>query len=150
MTPESVVTPTTDVSTTPESGASTATDSSSVSQGASSAPAQTASGVTADVQGATTEADPLAGVPSLDELNQLPDTAQYKKSLIQLRNAYETLRPQFDDLAQRVTPFQPFIDRFESPDNLQRVVELQDSLIGWENDPQTGEPIPAVEKGVQQ
>lgn len=144
---------TADVSAIPDSSAAPAIDSSSVSQG-SSTPSSIANGATIDVQGqnqsTTTESDPLQGVPSLDELNQLPDTAQYKKSLIQLRGAYESLKPQFEELTQKFSPFQPVLDRFEKPDDLQSILQLSDSLIGWTNDPQTGEPIPSVEQGVQQ
>lgn len=142
-----------DVTAPPASSASTATDSSSASQGTSSAstPDAAAGSATADVQGttATTEpSDPLAGVPSIDELNQLPDTTQYKKSLLQLRSAYESIRPQFDELTQKFTPFQPLIERFEKPEQLQSALELQDSLFAWEND-ESGQPIPNTDKAAQ-
>lgn len=139
-----------DASSPPATGASTATDSSSVSQGTSSS-TDTAGSATADVQGTATQAetDPLTGVPSIDELNQLPDTTQYKKSLLQLRSAYESIRPQFDELTQKFTPFQPLIERFEKPEQLQSALELQDSLFAWETDPQTGQPIPSTKAAAQ-
>lgn len=137
-----------DATAPPASSASTAADSSSASQGTSSTP-DTASPVTTDVQGAsgtTTDSDPLAGVPSIDELNQLPDTTQYKKSLVQLRSAYEPLKTQFDELQQKFSPFQPLLERFEQPAQLQSTLELQDNLFAWETDAQTGQPIPYTQK----
>ena len=117
-------------------------------------PGQTASTASAaDVQGKspTTEPDPLEGVPSLDELNGLPDTAQYKKSLIQMRQAIDSqFKPRLQELTEKFQPYEPILDRFEKPEELQSLIDFQSSLTGWENDPETGQLIPATQMGAQQ
>lgn len=117
-------------------------------QDTSLASEQTAGSATAgDVQGAT-ESDPLAGVPSLDELNQLPDETQYKKSLIQLRSAYESVKPQLSELTEKFKPFESFADRFEKPEELQELVDLKEKLFGYERDGQN-QLIPSTQGAAQ-
>lgn len=137
-----------ETTSTTTSSTSTAGDSPTPSGTTSTPPESTAGSATADVQGAT-DTDPLQGVPSLDELNQLPDTAQYKKSLIQLRTAYESLSQQHQPLAEKFKVFEPAADRFQSGDELQQVLDIHDSLLGWQTDPESGVPIPATEAGAQ-
>lgn len=145
--------PSAGVTSTPETGASTATDSPSVSQGTSSTPPeQIASGVTTDVQGAAPQQppDPFADLPSVEELNQQADQGvKYAKALANLRGVIEPLRTQNGELTQKYQGYDPYIERFQSPDELQRVLDLNDSLIAWESDPETGQPIPATEAGAQ-
>ncbi len=144
-------------SVTPDVTASSS--DSSVSQTAASSPAQgTATSAAAvdtqqAVQGenATTSVDdPLANLPSDDELTQLVARKVPNAEAVQrLKGAYTQLKSQFDPIAEKYKVFEPVADRFQTPDDLQRVIELQDSLIGWQNDPQTGQPVPATEQGAQ-
>lgn len=137
---------------TSQSSASTTAEASPASSGTSATPSESTvdSATIADVQGTTSPVDdPFAGVPSLDELNQLPDATQYKKSLIQLRTALEPLTQQHKELTERFKPFESVADRFQSAEEVQQVLDLQDSLIGWQNDPETGQPVPATEQGAQ-
>lgn len=149
MTPESALTtPSADASaSTADSSTSAVVDSSSTQAGTATPPESTAGDVTTAVQGTASESDPLAGVPSIEELNQLPDTVQHKKSLIQLREAIEKqFKPQLNELTQKFSVFEPVADRFQKPEELQALVELQDSLFGYERDAETQQLIPATEK----
>jgi hypothetical protein len=92
----------------------------------------------------------MAGVPSLEDLNKLPDDSQYKKSLIQMRNAIEqTFKPQLAEIQGKYQPYEPIVGRFEQPEQLQSVLDLHDQLIGWERDAATHQLVPATEAGVQ-
>jgi hypothetical protein len=118
---------------------------------------QTAGGATAGAdQGnastTTTEQDFLAGVPSLDELNQLDDSVQNKKSLVQMRTAIEnTFKPKLSELETKLKPFENYTDRFTSPEEVQQAVEWHDKLFGaYERDPQSGQLVPATDKVAQE
>jgi hypothetical protein len=134
------------------SAPSTTIDTSSAQTG------QIAGGATAgDVQGqsaTTQEADPFAGVPSLDELSKLAEqNVPNAKSLIQLRTALEARNAQYSELEPKfraVEPFQQHLERFEKPEQLQEIVDFREKLYGWENDPQTGQLIPSTQSLVQQ
>ncbi len=108
----------------------------------------------ADVQGATetttTEEDILAGVPSLDELNQLDDNLQYKKSLVQMRQAIEqTFKPQLSEQAEKLKIAEPILDRFQTSEELQAAVEWHDKLFGAYERDDRGQLVPATEKAAQ-
>jgi hypothetical protein len=124
-----------------------------VSQGTSAPTEQPAGGVTADVQGQGTQPaqpDPFADLPSVEELNQQAEQGvKYAKALANLRGVIDPLRTQHTELTERFKPFESVADRFQSAEEVQRVIELQDSLIGWQNDPDTGQPVPATEQGAQ-
>lgn len=146
MTPE-VALPSAGVTAPPESGANQATDSPSVSQGTSAPTEQSAGPVNADVQGQTPEVDPFADLPSVDELKQQAEQGvKYAAALANLRGVIDPLRTQNTELQAKFSPFEQHLSRFEQPEQLQELLELQDGLIGWDNDPKTGEPIPFTEK----
>lgn len=101
-------------------------------------------------QPTTTEEDILAGVPSLDELNQLDDSLQYKKSLVQMRTAIEnTFKPQLNDLTTKLKVAEPVLDRFQTPEELQQAVEWHDKLFAAYERNEKGQLVPATEKVVQ-
>jgi len=110
---------------------------------------------TANVQGTatqttTTEDDILAGVPSLDELNQLDDNLQYKKSLVQMRQAIEqTFKPQLSEQAEKLKIAEPILDRFQTSEELQAAVEWHDKLFGT-YERVDGQLVPATEKVAQE
>jgi hypothetical protein len=146
------------ISATPDVTASQS--GSGVSQTADPSPAQGTATSSADVntqqavQGETTttqQEDPLAGLPSNDDLAQLVAQKVPNAEAVQrLRSAYEPLKTQFDELSGKFKVFEPVADRFEAPEQLQSVLELQDSLLGWAPDPETpGAMVPATEAGAQ-
>ncbi len=136
---------------------STVADSSSAS-GTFSAPSEQSAGPAnaENVQGQSPiqqEADPFAGVPSVDELTRLAEQGTpHAKSLIQLRQALESRNTQYNDLEPKykaIEPFQPFIERFEKPEDLQQIVDFREQLFGWETDLHTGQLVPATQSLVK-
>jgi hypothetical protein len=122
---------------TPAATSSTATDT-----GTSSADVKSLQ----PVQGESTQQseDPLAGLPSDDDLQALvAQKAPNAEAVFRLKSAYQPLKTQFDELTQKFEPFQSVLERFEQPEQLQESLSFRDNLIAWENDPQTGEPMPA-------
>ena len=146
---------TTGVATAPDGGAAQAAESPTASQGSgvASTEQQIAGDVTAPVQGSEPTQpsdDPLAGLPTVEEIEaEVAKGTPYAKGLAQLRGAYEPLKTQFGELETKFKPFETVADRFESPEAVQSVLDLHDSLIGWENDPVTGQLIPATESGAE-
>ena len=133
---------------------------SGVSQTADSSPAQSTATSSADVntqqavQGGTQttqQDDPLAGLPSNDDLaTMVAQKVPNAEAVQRLRSAYEPLKTQFDELSNRFKVFEPVADRFEAPEQIQSVLELQDSLLGWAPDPENpGAMVPATEVGAQ-
>lgn len=120
-------------------------------QDTSLAPPSTAGTPTAEnVQGQEgTETDPfeLQGLPTDQELEQAETVS--KKAFLQIKGAFDPLKTQFKELKSRFSPFEQYLERFEQPDQLQSVLELRDGIIGWETDPQSGQPIPNTDKGAQ-
>jgi hypothetical protein len=140
-------------------GVSSTAASSETSSSAGSPPAQAVSESSSSGNVTTTppsqdnatqapaEVDPLAGIPSLEEV-QTMDTVS-KEAFLRLRGEYDKVKPQFTELETRFKPFESISERFTAPEEVQRVLDLHDSLIGWENDSQTGEPIPSTQAGAQ-
>jgi len=144
-----------------DTGVSAPSESTAV-QAADSPPASPSSGApneqslatsSAPVQGQEQQSaqnDPLTGVPSADELKVLVEQkVPHAEALARLRGAYEPLKTEFSEFKSKVEPFQPFIERFENPAQLESTLGLYDSLIGWERDPSSGQLIPATETGAQ-
>lgn len=98
-------------------------------------------------EGAETDPFELQGLPTDQELEQAETVS--KKAFLQIKGAFDPLKTQFKELKSRFSPFEQYLERFEQPDQLQSVLELRDGIIGWENDPQTGQPIPNTDKGAQ-
>lgn len=138
-----------DASGTTESSTPAVADSSSA--GTPPSTQDTAGSATAGAvqdQSTTEQADPLAGVPSIEELQTAADReTPYAKSLIQLRNALEPLKTQYAELQEKWKTFEPVSDRFQSADEVQQLVDMRESLMGWERGPQ-GELVPATQNFV--
>lgn len=100
-------------------------------------------------QTASEQADPLAGVPTLEEL-QGKENVPYAKAVAQLRGAYEPLKTQFDELNTKFQPFEPVADRFQTPEEVQNVVKLSDALNKYSPDPDTGALRPDLSDFVAQ
>lgn len=138
-----------DASGTTESSTPAVADSSSAGTPPSTQDTASAAstGVVQD-QSTTEQADPLAGVPSIEELQTAADReTPYAKSLIQLRNALEPLKTQYAELQEKWKTFEPVSDRFQSADEVQQLVDMRESLMGWERGPQ-GELVPATQNFV--
>lgn len=133
-----------------DSSAATSVVESPTTQATSSAPTteHPASGVTTDVQDSTTQTqdDPLANIPSLDEL-KAQENAPYAKGLAQLREAYEALKPKYSELETQHAVFAPFQDKFSASEEIQSLVDMRESLLGWEN--QNGQLVPSTERFIQ-
>lgn len=139
----------------PDGGASIATDLPSVSQGSGAQIEQPSADVNArPVQGTATtptQDDPLAGFPPDSELQAaVANKTPFAEMAARIKGAYEPLKTQFSELQTKYTPFEDVLSRFEQPAALNDVLQLHDSLIGWERDAQSGELVPATEKGVEQ
>lgn len=109
----------------------------------------TASNLSAEnVQGAEgTQPDPfdLQGLPSDQELEATETVS--KKAFLQIKSAFDPLKSTYKELQAKYSPYETALSRFEQPEQLQEVLDLRDNLIGWTNDPATGEPVPSTEKG---
>lgn len=147
-TPEGVLTP--DVS-------GTVATSGSIPAGSSPAPATADSQSSADVkpqsvqgeQTQTQESDPFEGIPALEQLQQEAEKGvPYAKGLAQLRSAFEPLKTQFGELSEKYKVFEPVADRFQNSEELQKAIELNDKLFGFERD-ESGQLIPATEAFAQ-
>lgn len=141
----------------PSDSGATATPSAeytpSSTQDTTSAPlGQSAGSATADaVQGQQTATpapdDVLAGVPTLDELNQLSDDDRYKKSLVQMRTAIEkTFKPQVTELTERLSLYQPLEGQFEKQEDLQQLLDIKTKLFGYERDADSNQLIPSTQQ----
>lgn len=125
------------------------------SSSASTAPSQTTtdSQSSADVQPQSvqgeTAADPLAGLPSLEELTNLPDDSPLKAGLVQQRKAIEEhFKPQLSELTEKYSIFEPVADRFQKAEEVQELVELKDALFGYERD-DANQLVPSTQKAAE-
>lgn len=135
---------TTDVTDSAQIGASPDAGGSSPLQSSATPSGDSPGGVTTqpDPSQQTNEpADPLAGVPTLEEL-QGKENQPYAKAVAQLRGVYEPLKTQFDEVSTKFAPFELVSDRFQSADEVQEVVKLHDSLNKYSPDPVTGALTP--------
>lgn len=130
----------------PDAGASTAVDSPST-QGTESTSSDNVTTTPPIQEGAPSttqqETDPLAGVPSIEEV-QAMDTVS-KEAFLSLRGAYDKVSPQFKELSER---FGSVADRFSSPEEVQEIVDLKDKLFGWSRDGQN-QLVPSTESAAQ-
>ena len=136
----------TDVSqASPDLSASPDAATSSVAEGTVTPQGDSPEGVIAQPSDqAKAEVDPLEGVPTLEEL-QGKENVPYAKAVAQLRGVYEPLKQQHDELATKYSVFEPVADRFQSADEVEKLVTLNDSLNKYTPDPDTGalRPDPA-------
>jgi hypothetical protein len=139
---------------TPDAVVATATgDSPSTPQGTSAPSEQTSATSQPLVQGEQNQAqgdsDPLTGVPSTEELSALVEqNVPHAKALAQLRGAYEPLKTQFSELESKFKPFESVADRFQTSEEVQELVELKDSLFGYERDDRN-QLIPSTQKAAE-
>lgn len=139
------------------------TNSTAVSEGSSSAASSTApnavtdSTSSADVntqsvqdsQPSTTEEDVLAGFPPDAELEAaVAEKIPWAEMAARLKGAYAPLKTQFSELQEQFKVFEPIKDRFTAPEELQSLVDMRESLFGWEQGP-NGQLIPATQKFVE-
>jgi hypothetical protein len=83
------------------------------------------------------EVDPLEGVPTLEEL-QGKEGVPYAKAVAQLRGVYEPLKQQHDELATKYSVFEPVADRFQTAEEVTKLVSLNESLNKYSPDPDSG------------
>jgi len=132
----------------PDAGASTAVDSPST-QGTESSSSDNVTTTPPIQEGAsqqtTQEADPLAGIPSIEEITG--DTVS-KEAFVNLRGVYDKVKPQLDELTQNYSKFANYADRFSSPEEVQEIVDLKDKLFGWSRDDRN-QLVPSTESAAQ-
>jgi len=130
-----------------ESSNPTTQDTSLASQGTASTP--TAENVQGS-QPSTTDADPFADLPSIDELKaQAGQGIKYADALASIKGAFDPLKSQFKELQQKYGIYESADGRFETPDAFNEVLSFYDSVFKWGQDPDTGEPVPDTEGAVQ-
>lgn len=125
------------------------------SSGSTSGEQATASGnVTAQPENVTTQ-EGAAGtsptvpeyfkdIPTADELRQQAERkVPYATGLLNLRTALETLQPQYDQLKTQHEPWQPVLERYETPEAFQSAFETGRGLFTetGELDQQTQLPV---------
>lgn len=132
----------------PDAGASTAVDSPST-QGTESSSSDNVTTTPPLQEGATQqttqEPDPLAGIPSIEEIQG--DTVS-KEAFVNLRGVYDKVKPQLDELTTKFQPFANVADRFSSPEEVQEIVDLKEKLFGWSRDDQN-QLVPSTESAAQ-
>lgn len=134
-----------------EPGAGLAGDSPSPSQSPAAPSEQSSGNVQSQPdpsQQTAAPTDPLEGIPSLEEL-QGKDNVPYAKAVAQLRGAYEPLSAQHKELTTKFAPFESVADRFQTPEEVQSVVKLHDSLNKYSPGPD-GQLIPDPSEFVQE
>lgn len=139
-----------DVAATPEGGASPDAVDSSSTQGATSPQTGASSAdVTAQSSDQSTQEppDPLSGVPTLEEAQQLQTVS--REAFLSLRGEYDKVKPQLQDLSSKYQVFEPVADRFSSTDELQSLVTLNESLYKYSPD-EKGVLVPDPEDFVKQ
>lgn len=132
----------------PDAGASQAGESPTPSQdtGLSSSADVNTQPVQGEQTTQQTEDDPLAGFPPEEELQAaVANKTPFAEMAARIKGAYETLKPQFSDISEKFKPFEPYADRFSSPEEVQQIVDLKDKLYGWERDPTTNQLVPATQ-----
>jgi hypothetical protein len=131
----------------------------------SSTSSQIAGSVTADeggadavaqvAQGGTTlppseEADPLAGIPSTDELKKQADQkVPYAQALFNLRTAYEARNEEFSQLQTGFQPVQPILDKYGDVETVESRLETLDSLFTPVVNPDTGQTVITAAKFIE-
>jgi len=126
----------------PESSSPSTQDTSLAPQSTASTP--TAENVQGSQPSSDTETDFLDQLPSIDELKaQAGQGIKYADALASLKGAFDPLKANYKELQSKYQPYQDVLSRFEQPEQLQEVLGFRDSIIAWENDPVTGEPVPA-------
>ncbi len=63
-----------------------------------------------------------------------------------IKSAYAEVKPQFEELKGKYAAFESISDRFQSADELQPLIELNDSLFGDFERDDNGQLVPAVSK----
>ncbi len=137
-------------SATPDAGAFTAVDSPSTqgTESNSSANVTTTPPIQEGAtQEATTETDPLAGIPSIEEA-QAMDTVS-KEAFLSLRGAYDEVKPKFTELETKFAPFLDVADRFTNADEVKQAVEWHDKLFGAYERDDRNKLVPATERVAQ-
>lgn len=94
-------------------------------------------------QAAARPDDPLSGVPSLEELETLKTQGiQHAEALHRLRGAYESIKPQYEELQSKFKPLEPYMDRLGDPNEIEQLVRMRENLWKTDYDEQSGYVVP--------
>lgn len=122
------------LTTTPEGGASP--DAASQSLDTGTEPISSVNDTTASSDQAQEPIDPLKDVPTAEQVAEMQTVS--KEAFLSLRNEYDKVKPQLGELSTKYQVFEPVADRFQTPDEVQKIVSLNDSLNRYSPDPDTG------------
>ncbi len=145
-------------SSTPDAAVVSSTvDSPSTSQGSGAPSGQRSAdlNVQPDQGGQPTQQpsadDPLAGFPNDEELQAaVANKTPYAEQAARIKRAYDALKPQHSELETKLKPFENYVDRFTSAEEVQQAVEVNDKLFGsYVRDPQSGQLVPDTEPLMQ-
>lgn len=137
-----------DVSSSPATTSGAQPDASSASSVATGTQEGDAGSVTTPVQGADSQPDIFADLPSVEELQaQAGQGVKYAAALANLRGQIEPIRTEFSEYKTRLSPYEETLARFENPEQLQSAIGIYDSLIGYERD--GSDLVPSTAKGAQ-
>lgn len=145
------------INTAPSDVTSTATTSGSNPADSSPAPNVAADTSSADVntqqsvqdtQPSQTE-DVLAGFPPDAELQEaVANKTPFAEMAARIKGAYEPLKQQFSELQDRHKVFENFQEKFSAPEEVQQLVDMRESLMGWERDDK-GQLQPSTQKFIE-
>jgi len=81
------------------------------------------------------EQDVFAGIPSVEELTAMKEKGiDLAAGLLQMRSTLEPLSAEHKELKARVESFEPVLERFQTPDEAQKLVTLNESLNKYSPD----------------
>lgn len=123
--------------------------------GEGSSPSQSAEQISS-VNDTTVPSDQIAQEP-LDPLKDVPTAEQVatmqtvsKEAFLSLRNEYDRVKPERDDLSTKFSVFEPVADRFQTAEEVQSLVTLNESLNKYSADPETGALRPDTSQFVEE
>jgi hypothetical protein len=95
--------------------------------------------------------DPLAGFPSDDEIKAaVANKTPFAEMAARIKEAYSDVKPKFDELTTKFQPFEPVLERFQTAEELQPLIDLHDTLFtDFERDPETNQLVPATTKAAE-
>lgn len=87
-------------------------------------------------QAAQEPPDPLKDVPTAAQVAEMQTVS--REAFLSLRNEYDRVKPERDELTTKYSVFEPVADKFESAEDVQKLVTLNESLNKYSPDPDTG------------
>ena len=97
----------------------------------------------------TSADDPLAGFPSDEDLQAaVANKTPFAEQAARIKKVYDELKPRTSQLEAQLEPFKDYADRFQTSAEVQELVELKDSLFGYERDDKN-QLVPSTQKAAE-